>query len=322
VEDTGPGISPPDREKIFDSFVQGEGATGVRGGTGLGLTISRRYAKLLGGELDLVKTEPGKGSVFRCEIPFEVSVVEPAAVEPGLLVTHAVMKDGRAPRVLVVDDESINRRLLVRVLDMLGFETKEAASGEEAVSQFAAWPPDLVFMDIRMPHMDGIMAAKLIREQPHGKACPVIALTASAFECEKDRILTAGLSGYVRKPFKLDELLVLIKQHIQVDYTYAARTREPPAAGDDAALVDAAGWPSELRESLCKAAREADMAELDALLARLPETPATKAVRRLLDTYDYAALVAALAAPARGGSRLAHDGAGHTTKGNGYNDDG
>jgi signal transduction histidine kinase/CheY-like chemotaxis protein len=294
VEDTGPGISAGDRNKIFESFVQGEGMSGIKGGTGLGLTISRRYAKLLGGELVLIWTEPGKGSLFRCEIAYAKPTEAPVPAAERKAVTGARMPDGRSPRVLVVDDESINRRLLVRVLEMLNCEIREAANGEEAVVQFKAWTPDLVFMDIRMPRMDGIRATQLIHEHPAGRYCPVIALTASAFDSDKDRILAAGLAGYIRKPFKLDELLDTIKHHIPVEYEHVEQEPVDLPMLDQDALAGASDWPLSVREALCKAAREADVAELEVILSRLPPSPATDAVRRLLDGYDYTTLIQTL----------------------------
>jgi signal transduction histidine kinase/DNA-binding response OmpR family regulator len=294
VEDTGPGIPEGDVEKIFESFVQGQGMTGVKGGTGLGLTISRRYAKLLGGGLDLAWTESGKGSLFRCEIAFETPEDEPivSAVRPD--ITRARMKDGRAPRMLVVDDESINRRLLVRVLDMLGCEIREAANGEEAVVQFKAWTPDLVFMDIRMPRMDGIRATQLIHEHPTGAHCPVIALTASAFDSDREHILASGLAGYIRKPFKLEELLDAIKKHVPVEYEKAGLAPVEAPVLDQDALSGVGDWPASVRRALHKAAREADVADLEEILSRLPESPTTSAVKRLLDSYDYTTLIQTL----------------------------
>ncbi len=294
VEDTGPGISGADRDKIFESFVQGEGMTSIKGGTGLGLTISRRYAKLMGGDLTLVWTELGKGSLFRCEMAFDVPGDEPMMVAIRPDVTRARMPDGRPPRVLVVDDEAINRRLLVRVLDMLGCEIREAANGEEAVIEFQAWPPDLVFMDIRMPRMDGIRATQLIHQHAAGRPCPVIALTASAFDSDKDRILAGGLAGYIRKPFKLEDLLATIKRHIPVEYEHEDAPPVETAAPDSEALSGVVHWPVSVRDALRKAAREADVSELEDILARIPESPATAAVRHLLDSYDYTTLIQTL----------------------------
>jgi signal transduction histidine kinase/CheY-like chemotaxis protein len=305
VEDTGPGISPRDRDRIFETFVQGEGMSGTRGGTGLGLTISRRYAILLGGDISLVRTESGKGSVFRCDIPFDP--VDPGPMPPVAArqeVTQAFMPDGCPPRVLVVDDESINRRVIVRALETVGFAIREAADGEEALVQFDAWHPDFVLMDIRMPRMDGIQATQLIRERPHGRSTAVVALTASAFESDKNRILAGGLSGYIRKPFKLDELLQVIKEHIPVHYKHAPVIESGTRLEAEGALAKAARWPAPFRAQMCKAAREADVAELDALLARLEKSPAVEAVQRLLDAYDYAALTAVLDDPPDSEERL------------------
>lgn len=295
VEDTGPGISAQDREKIFETFMQGEGLMGTGNGTGLGLTISRRYAKLLGGEIALVWTEPGKGSIFRCEIPFDLPAgADVSQTEPRSTITRAVMAGDRSPRILVVDDESINRRLIVRALETLGFEITEASNGQEALAAYELIWPDLVLMDIRMPVMDGIEATKQIQERYKDRAAPVVALTASAFESDKERILAAGLSGYIRKPFKLTELLDVIRGHLPVEYEYASSGVTVDKREDERALLAVSKWPADLRAALCKAARGADVAELEDLLGRQEDSPAVDALHRLLDAYDYAALIAAL----------------------------
>ncbi len=301
VEDTGPGVSPQDQESIFGAFVQGEGMSGTRGGTGLGLTISRRYAKLLGGDIVLVRTELGTGSLFAFEMPFTPAESGPAAsVSVSREVIHARMPDGRAPRVLVVEDESINRRVIVRALETMGFEIREAADGEEALAQFDAGQPDLVLMDIRMPRMDGIEATARIRKRPGGQSVPVVALTASAFESDKDRILAGGLSGYIRKPFKLPELLQVITEHVPMAYEQVPAFEAEMLSIEGGALAEAMRWPAPLRAAICQAAREADVAEIETLLLTVPDSATVVAIRRLLEAYDYPALVAALSEPPAG----------------------
>lgn len=207
VADTGRGIESDDIDRIVDPFVQ-SAATANEGGTGLGLAISSRYIRMMGGELS-IRSEPGKGSVFS----FTIELIETTAPaeqteQPAQLLSIA---DGKSPLVLIVDDKEHNRTILRQMLEKSGFTVEEAVDGEESVRKNREMQPELIFMDIRMPVMDGYEAVRLIRnENAH---TPVIfALTASAFKQDEQKILQSGFDGYLAKPFKVAALYQLIQQ--------------------------------------------------------------------------------------------------------------
>lgn len=220
VEDSGPGIRAEELEVIFDPFVQSSSGQQAQEGTGLGLSISLQYAQLIGGNLT-AKSEPGKGSVFKLEAP--VRVVPADAIEDHLLKKQVA---GLAPgqpsyRVLVVDDKEVNRQLIVKLLSPLGFEVQEAVHGLQAIQVWEAWDPHLIFMDMRMPVMDGYEATRQIKGTIRGQATVIVALTASALEEDRAIILSEGCDDYIRKPFRESELFEVFEKHLGVQFTYA-----------------------------------------------------------------------------------------------------
>ena len=225
VEDSGPGISAEELEVIFDPFVQSSSGQQVQEGTGLGLSISLQYAQLMGGNLT-AKSEPGKGSVFMLETP--VRVVSAEAIESHLLKKQVA---GLAPgqpiyRVLVVDDKDVNRQLIVKLLSPLGFQVQEAVHGQQAIQVWEAWDPHLIFMDMRMPVMDGYEATRQIKGTIRGQATVIVALTASALEEDRAIILSEGCDDYIRKPFRESELFEVFEKHLGVQFTYAGTEEE------------------------------------------------------------------------------------------------
>ncbi|MFZ4478425.1 MAG: GAF domain-containing protein [Rhodoferax sp.] len=204
VEDSGIGISAGDQAKIFQPFVQIGGKTPQ--GTGLGLAITQNYVRLMGGRISLHST-PGKGSVFRVELPVDcVESVEPEAAKPrqGRIV-------GLAPgqndcRILIVEDQIENSMLLGELLDLPGLQLRVARNGQEGVEMFAQWQPHLIWMDIRMPVLDGIQATGQIRALAGGKEVKIVAVTASVLQEDQDSIAAAGMDGIVHKPYQFKEI--------------------------------------------------------------------------------------------------------------------
>jgi CheY-like chemotaxis protein len=219
VEDSGSGISQADSHRIFLPFVQLGGQAPAQTGTGLGLAICQQYVELMGGQIG-VTSEPGKGSVFHFEIPLSVlpSVLESEQLKHGRILGLA---EGQPQhRVLIVEDQSENRLLLRRLLEPLGFELREAVNGQEAVALFEQWHPDLIWMDIRMPVMDGLEAVRRIRATQPGAQAKIIALTAHALEEERNPILAAGCDDCVRKPFREQEIFDALTQHLRLRFVY------------------------------------------------------------------------------------------------------
>jgi signal transduction histidine kinase len=215
VADTGIGIPPERRDRLFKPFSQVDSSTTRRfGGTGLGLAICARLCEAMGGGIGVI-SEPGKGSAFRFKVLLDVARSAPDTVPGGMplsmpspLAAHpplrpAVAATGKSgPLVLVVDDDKINRTLAVAMLGKLGVRAESADCGEDAVLRVTAGDVDVVLMDMQMPGMDGVQATHFIRNldvrQPH-----IIALTANAFESDRDRCLAAGMDDFMAKPFQL-----------------------------------------------------------------------------------------------------------------------
>lgn len=211
VEDTGPGISEEIRGSIFKPFTRGHSGTdSIHGGAGLGLSICRRLAELMGGGIGF-ETTTGAGSLFRFTVPLKVSDAGPGLEEakPANGGTKASYLWENSPgTVLVADDFEFNRRVLTMQLGKLGLEAETAAGGQEAVEMFSQKDYALVLMDCRMPGMDGFQAAAAIRRLEAGKNrhTPIIAVTAGATPEEKERSLAAGMDDYIIKPVLLDAL--------------------------------------------------------------------------------------------------------------------
>jgi signal transduction histidine kinase/CheY-like chemotaxis protein len=204
VEDTGEGIAPDDMETIFELFRQGEGARRLAtGGSGLGLAICRRLVEALGGRI-AVSSQVGKGSCFTFDIAAAPALEEAApAVEPASEPTP------RPPRILVVDDVAVNIRLLLGILQRLGLPADSATNGLEALHKIEAARYDLVFMDVLMPELDGIEAARRLRTLEGAHTWPrawVIALTADALVENRRRCEEAGMDDFVTKPIRLQDI--------------------------------------------------------------------------------------------------------------------
>jgi CheY-like chemotaxis protein len=204
VSDTGIGIHPAMREKLFQPFVQADASTTRRfGGTGLGLAICKRLVEAMGGSIALAST-PGRGSTFSIELPFErrehpEQLALPVAARPAEL--------GKCHRVLVVEDNPVSQQLAAAMLKRMGCRTDVVGNGEEAVEAWRRLPYDLILMDCDMPVMDGLTATRRIRalETP-GQRIPIIAITASVLAGDSERCREAGMDDFLAKPVRHQEL--------------------------------------------------------------------------------------------------------------------
>jgi len=211
VRDTGPGIAPEHQRRIFDSFSQVDPSISRRfGGTGLGLAISKSLVDQMGGALS-VESEIGVGSTFRFTIPARVADSKPSHTRRAALgEIHA----GLPPvRVMVVDDNIVNRKLMTMALGRMGIRADLAENGAEALERVAHRPYDVVLMDVQMPVMDGLEATRRIRQEIPPAAQPrIIAMTASAFPEDRDNCMQAGMDDYVTKPVNFEELLQAMRR--------------------------------------------------------------------------------------------------------------
>lgn len=210
VCDTGIGISPEGLERLFQPFTQAEESTTRRfGGTGLGLAISQRLVELLGGQLH-VESEYGRGSRFSIALP--VQRIEPGLVPAPPPEMEPVWKAERPLGVLIVEDNAINRRVVLGMLHKLNCTVSCAENGREAVELVKSGCFDLILMDCQMPVMDGYEATRHIRSLPHGQS-PILALTANVSTEDIARCLEAGMNGHLAKPLGLNQLANAIRQY-------------------------------------------------------------------------------------------------------------
>ena len=211
VSDSGVGIGPEYQQRIFGAFTQADASITRRyGGTGLGLAICARLVERMGGTIEL-RSAPGAGSTFAIELPFDL-VHEGAVPEPSPPVLPVISSiAGR--KVLVVEDNEVNRLVVERLLARRGASVRSAPGGSEALELFAAERPDLILMDLQMTGMSGFetVAALRAREPATEARTPVIALTAHALAGERERCLVAGMDGYVSKPFTANSLFAEIE---------------------------------------------------------------------------------------------------------------
>ncbi|MFO0843963.1 MAG: ATP-binding protein [Gemmataceae bacterium] len=227
VRDTGVGIAPERQRAIFEPFAQGDASTArTHGGTGLGLTIASRLVELMGGRLS-VSSEPGRGSTFAFAVPLEAAQLSPA---PGL--PAATRPEPRA-RVLLAEDNTVNQQVLTLLLEKAGYLVGVVGNGREAVERLQREPFDLVLMDVQMPQMDGLRAARLIRqrEKAVGGHVPIVAVTANAVQGERQRCLAAGMDDYLSKPVRGSELFAVVGRLLG-DRAAPAEASAPAPAGE------------------------------------------------------------------------------------------
>lgn len=224
VGDTGFGISVDEQKKLFNYFYQTELGKLTKSGTGLGLAISQDYVKLMGGEIT-VASELGKGSVFS----FEIDVEEGEEIGIDKDLTKKVIGFGKQqgePKILIVEDNFENRFLLKNLLIDVGFIIKEAENGQDAITVFEDWHPDIILMDMRMPVMNGLEATKIIRSIKTDKEVKIIAVSAHIFKNELDEIFNAGCDDYIGKPYKENEIFNIFSKHLGVQFVYEEESNE------------------------------------------------------------------------------------------------
>lgn len=218
VEDTGIGIPQDKRGEIFETFVQVDGSSCREyGGTGLGLTISKRLAELLGGQLTLT-SEVGKGSVFSLTIPAGVDVTKQPFLDRHNIASHIDAGKDEAKQakfsghILVAEDARTNQVLIKSLLKRVGLQVTIAKDGNEAVQRALAKEFDLIFMDIEMPNMNGYEATKALRKE--GLRTPIIALTAYAMKGDDEKCFTAGCDDYISKPIEHQTLMHILSKYL------------------------------------------------------------------------------------------------------------
>ncbi len=295
VEDSGTGIAPEDQQRIFEPFVQ-LGDQGGNKGTGLGLTITRQFVQLMGGSIGLEST-PGKGSLFRVDLPLnevkETDIAKPKQADKGEVVRLA---PGQAEyRVLVVEDQRDNQLLLAKLMESVGFQVKVAENGEQGVQLFQSWHPHFIWMDRRMPVMDGLEATRRIRELPGGKDVKIVAVTASAFIEQRAEMLDVGMDDFVRKPYRSNEIYECMSKQLGVRYIYEG----VPEAQEQAVVLTPemlAGLPEALRSDLKDALESLESDRIAVVIQQVAayDRALQKTLMQLAGDFDYPAILRAL----------------------------
>ncbi|MBV7327029.1 response regulator [Chloroflexi bacterium TSY] len=292
VTDTGPGIAADELEIIFAPFGQTSTGQQVREGTGLGLAISRQFVTLMDGELTVSSTHNSTisrqqssmngertsdthktGTTFYFTIPVSVAArpQDKTSAQPRRVVGLAAHQPQY--HILVTDDDENNRQLLVNLLTSAGFAVRIMTNGQEAIDAWIEWHPHALLTDLRMPIMDGYAVARHIKAATTavGEDHPlIIAVTASAFQEERAKILAAGCDDILCKPFRAQELFEMLQKHLDIDYVYADGDDAPNSSTRSVSILDStqlsqalAALPKKLITQLSQAAIRSDMAGVE-----------------------------------------------------------
>lgn len=293
VEDTGTGISTAELEQIFEPFSQASTLPhGEHQGTGLGLAISRSFIELMGGCYN-IKSTLGEGTCFRFEVPIE-TMAQPTPSKPISGEVIGLVAEQREWRILVVDDDEDNRKLLSNLLTHVGFDVREAQNGLQAVNLFQTWQPHFIWLDMRMPVMDGYDATRRIRALPGGDGVAIVAVTASVFIDQQEDVLAAGCDQVVRKPYQSREIFETLAHYLAVRYEYASTdgTASKPVPSALTA-TDLACLPPTLLQALLDAVLLLNTQKITEVVAQIQTHDAAlaEAIQALTTQYHYEELM-------------------------------
>ncbi|MES9887503.1 MAG: ATP-binding protein [Candidatus Sedimenticola sp. 6PFRAG1] len=292
VKDSGLGINPKDLERIFLPFEQMTDAIEQKG-TGLGLAITRQFVELMDGKIS-VASRPGQGSTFSFLIHVEPGEAVQAhqIADKAASYVNGLAESDEEWRILIAEDQLESQQLLQQQLEQVGFQVRIAENGEKAVELFQQWRPNFIWMDRRMPVMDGLAATRRIRELPGGDEVKIAALTASVFKEQKDELIAAGSDDFVRKPYRPEEIFECMARHLDLEYIY----EEEDAAGETPIVLATsvttealAALSEDILLDLRKAVSELDVEATHQALQRVKETNPDMAasLNRLVDNMDF-----------------------------------
>jgi PAS domain S-box-containing protein len=302
VSDTGVGIAEDHLDMLFQAFHQIETHTHHSQGTGLGLAISKRFVDMMGGNLQ-VSSRAGEGSRFWFDLDLPLASEQSLPNAEASLLLHNIQRvEGDGYKVLIVDDQPVNRVFLVKLLESLGFMTAEADNGEACLRQIQTWRPDVVLLDLRMPRMDGFTTASRLRASADSPQPVLIAVSASVYSSDSQRCLIAGCDDFVSKPVDVAELLQKLQQHLNL--RWIERQDSAPAESEWPAS-DPAGQPGPPPETVEELYRLACFGDVEALagaarqlrardpalrpfadhLERLADNLETRKLREFIQTY-------------------------------------
>ncbi|MBW4520270.1 MAG: PAS domain S-box protein [Scytolyngbya sp. HA4215-MV1] len=307
VADTGPGIAPEELDTLFDAFVQAEVGRKISQGSGLGLAISQRFVELMGGTI-AVNSQLGVGTVFSFTLPLKLAPMDALLPNPTSAPEIIGLMPGQSTyRIMVADDVAENRELLVQRLHNTGFEVIAASNGQEAIERWITYQPHLIWMDMRMPIMDGVEATQRIRSlearaespdqkvqtkknQPHSRTI-IIAITASVFEEDCQRMMSAGCDDCVTKPCPETIFFDKLSQYLGVRYAYEEFAANPVLVSTytQAQLAKAiAEMPATWVTAINSAAYRARDREILQLIEQIPDSHSflKDVIATLVDNFD------------------------------------
>jgi signal transduction histidine kinase/CheY-like chemotaxis protein len=288
ISDTGVGIKPEELPNLFQSFSQTESGRMATEGTGLGLSISRQLVRLMGGDLQVI-SQFGKGTSFSFDLNLEIA--------ENVEITNKVDKviigiaEGHSQkRILVVDDQLSNRRLVESILAPFNFDVHSASNGQEAITMAETLQPQIIFMDTRMPVMNGLAATRAIRKLAHITQPKIISVTANMSTEEQLISKNAGADGFLSKPYRNMELLEILAQQLQFEFQYAeiVEEKETSEYNDRTRQL-----PGELLERLHNAVLALDSDQLEAMLPELEnaDTEFATILQRALAEFDFGSIL-------------------------------
>lgn len=290
VIDTGQGINKADQKNIFEPFQQ-EKAGFDKGGTGLGLAITKRQVELMGGTLR-VESEVGQGSCFTVILHLPEGSGEVTYHAERSQVSH--LAEGSFVHALVVDDVKENRDILSQMLRDIGAETREAVNGQECLEKIGEHRPDIVFMDIRMPVMDGMETIRHIKQNAHFAALkiPCVAISASTLRHQMRPVLDAGFDDFISKPFRFEAVYECLAKYLEVKFEYHTPLAEVPVEIEVVAVdLSEVTLPKALYERLLESAELSDLTEIENCLLELNQGDAQQqalaaALKESLASYN------------------------------------
>lgn len=291
IQDTGAGIEPEDVNCLFHPFYQGSLGLSKSEGSGLGLTISREFVRLMGSDIT-VATQLGIGSTFSFDL-----VLPTVSADNMLLLNKTIlglMPEEMPVRVLVAEDDEDNRQLISCLLDNAGFDVQTVSNGQQVIERFMQWHPQFIWMDMRMPIMDGYQATQYIRSLKEGGLVKIVAITASVFREDRNKILAIGCDDIVFKPLAQQHLLQIMGRLLNLHYRYAdveqkqAQLLEEPA-------VDFSLLPDSLRMELQIAAEQLDIEAIHLITETMLDYPDhVKQVELWMNNFRFDALLQVL----------------------------
>jgi CheY-like chemotaxis protein/anti-sigma regulatory factor (Ser/Thr protein kinase) len=299
VKDTGPGISAEDLQRVFHPFVQLSGDS-QQSGTGLGLSIVKQYVELMNGRIK-VESEPGQGALFHVELPLHEADIGETRPPTGNGFRQAI---GLAPgqpsyRILIAEDQRDNQLLLSKLMNKIGMKVAFADNGEECIEKFKEWQPDLIWMDRRMPVIDGLEATRRIRQLSGGNKVKIVAVTASALQEQQEDISIAGMDDKIMKPYRANEIFDCMERllGLKLHYSDEKNLEGTESASLTPAMLAEIG--SELKTALRESVDSLDNRRINEVINLIGEKNHSLAqtLKILADNYDYPAILQALDGP-------------------------